>query len=162
VYVAVVVAVLAGYFTYQWWFNPRRVIKRELGELAATLSVPADNRSDVDRLARLARLRNYFSPDVRVALGGNGPLLGSRDALIGAASAWEPPPGDWTVSFVDVQVELETNATARADMTVAVESRDPATGQPMFESRDMTVGLAERDGAWVITTAAPAGTLQRP
>jgi hypothetical protein len=116
----------------------------------------------MDRLARVARLRNYFSPDVRVTLGGNAPVLTTRDALIAAAGAWEAPPGNWTVNFVDVQVELETSGTARADMTVEVESRDPATGQPEFDSRDLTVGLAERDGAWVITTAAPAGTLQRP
>ena len=65
VYVAVVVALLVAYFSYQWWFNPRRAIKRQLGELAATLSVPADSRGDMDRLARVARLRNYFAPDVQ-------------------------------------------------------------------------------------------------
>src|SRR3972149_6314049 len=100
VYVAVVLAVLAGYFTYQWWFNPRRPNPPELGALAgplserggraATLSVPADRRSEVDRLARVARLRNYFAPDVHVTLGGSAPALNSRDALVGAASAWNP------------------------------------------------------------------------
>src|SRR6185503_12674928 len=112
VYVAVVLAVLAGYFTYQWWFNPSRAIKRQLGELAATLSVPADGRGSTDRLARIARLRNYFAPDVRVTLGGAAPALTSRDALLGAASAWEPPPGDWHVSFVDVQIAIDAESTA--------------------------------------------------
>ena len=79
-YVAVVLAVLAGYFTYQWWFNPRRVITRRLGELAATLSVPVDNPGDVDRLARIARLRNYFAPDVHVTLGGSAPAIASSTA----------------------------------------------------------------------------------
>jgi hypothetical protein len=46
VYVAVVLAVLAGYFTYQWWFNPRRTIKRQLGELAA---IGRDHHLDVER-----------------------------------------------------------------------------------------------------------------
>jgi hypothetical protein len=160
-YVAVVVAVLAGYFTYQWWFNPRRVIKRELGELAATLSLPADS-GDIDRLARAARLTSFFAPDVRVTLGDNRPVLTSRDAVVGAARAWNPPPGGSTVSFVDVQVVLESDATARADMTVEVESRDPGTGQSVFDTRDMTVTLARRGGGWVITTAAPLATPQRP
>ena len=162
VYVAVVLAVLAGYFTYQWWFNPSRAIKRQLGELAATLSVPAENRGETDRLARVARLRNYFAPDVRVTLGGAAPVLTSWDALLGAASAWNPPPGDWIVSFVDVQIAIDTESTARAYMTVEVESRDPSTGQPALDSREMLVGLAKRDGVWVITTAEPMETVQRP
>jgi hypothetical protein len=162
VYVAVVLALLAGYFTYQWWFNPRRAIKRQLGELAATLSVPADSRGDSDRLARVARLRKYFAQDVRITLEGAVGELTSRDAVIGAASAWNPPPGDWNVSFVDVQVALDTESTARAYMTVAIESRDRATHQPVFDSRDMAVAMAARDGAWVITTAGPADALPRP
>ena len=161
-YVTAVLAVLAGYFAYQWWFNPQRAIKRQLGELAATLSVPAGSRGEVDRLARSARLRSYFAPDVHVTLGGAAPALTSRDALVGAANAWTPPPGDWNVSFVDVQVALDTESTARAYMTVEIESRDPATGRPALDSRDMTVGLAERDGAWVITMAEPAATGPRP
>jgi hypothetical protein len=162
VYVAVVVALLAGYFTYQWWFNPRRAIKRHLGELAATLSVPADKAGDLDRLARIARLRNYFAPDVHVTLGGPAPALTSRDALLGALSSWTPPPGGAQVSFVDVQVTLDSVSTAHAYMTVEIESRDPNTGQPALETREATVEMVERDGAWVITTAEPTGTGQRP
>src|SRR5580765_3360270 len=75
IYVAVVLAVLAGYFTYQWWFNPSRAIKRQLGELAATLSVPEDSRSDMDRLARAARLRGFFAPDVHVTIAPGAPGL---------------------------------------------------------------------------------------
>jgi SAM-dependent methyltransferase len=37
VYVAVVFAALIGYFSYQWWFNPSRMVKHPLGELAAAL-----------------------------------------------------------------------------------------------------------------------------
>jgi hypothetical protein len=162
VYVAVVVAVLAGYFTYQWWFNPRRAIKRQLGELAATLSVPADPAGDVDRLARIARLRNYLAPDVRITLGDSAPALTSRDAVLGAVGAWNPPPGGSNVSFVDVQVTLDSASTAHAYMTVEIESRDPATGQPALDTREARVELAERDGAWVITTAEPTETVQRP
>jgi hypothetical protein len=163
VYVGVVVAVLAGYFTYQWWFNPRRAITRQLGELAATLSVPADNPDEIDRIARIARLRNYFAPDVRVTLAASAPVaLASRDALLAAVGSWNPPPGGAEVSFVDVQVALDSPTTARAYMTVEIESRDPTTGQPALDRREAVVVLAERDGAWVITAAEPAGTGQRP
>jgi hypothetical protein len=163
VYVAVVVAVLAGYFTYQWWFNPRRAIKRQLGELAATLSIPADNSDDIDRLARIARLRNYFAPDVSVTFAASTPpAFTSRDGLLATVGSWHPPPGGAQVSFVDVQVTLDSPATAHAYMTVEIESRDPSTGQPALDSREATVGLTARDGVWVITTAEPTETSQRP
>jgi hypothetical protein len=162
VYVAVVLAVLAGYFTYQWWFNPQRAIKRQLSNLAAALSAPPAGRGDMDRIARVAGLRNYVAPDVHVKMGAGVPELTSRDALVGAVAAWNPSAGGWNVDFVDVQIALDSGSTARAYMTVEVTTPDPRTGQPVVDAREAIVGMAEREGIWVITTAEPAETLQRP
>src|SRR5438067_13547064 len=41
-YVMVILSVLVSYFSYQWWFNPQRAIKRQLSNLAAALSAPPD------------------------------------------------------------------------------------------------------------------------
>src|SRR6185295_15404705 len=91
-YVAVVFAVLCAYFVYVWWFNPVRAIKRQLGRLAATLSVP-DHDSDLARVARVADLRRYFAEDVRVSAGRGDPLITSRDALLAAVAAFRTPAG---------------------------------------------------------------------
>jgi hypothetical protein len=156
-----VVALLVTYFSYQWWFNPSRAIKRQLGELAATLSVPAEG-SDVDRLARLARLARFFAPDVSVRLGRSGPVVSGREALVGAVAAWKPPAGGWHVEFVDVQVTLESETTARSVFTVQVTTRDAQTGQLAIDAREAAVEMAREDGVWVITAAEPVETLQRP
>ena len=163
-YVAVVLAVLAGYFTYQWWFNPQRAIKRQLSNLAAALSAPPAGRGDIDRIARVAGLRHYFAPDVHVKMGpgSTGPELTSRDALVGAVAAWNPSASGWNVDFIDVQITLDSSSTARAYLTVEVTTSDPRTGQPVVDAREAMVGLAEREGIWGITTAEPAETLQRP
>ena len=68
VYVSVVLAALIAYFAYQSWFNPQRAVKRQLGELAAALSVPADSRGEAERLARTERLGRYFAADARLRL----------------------------------------------------------------------------------------------
>ena len=170
IYVVVVLAVLAGYFTYQWWFNPQRAIKRQLNGLAATLSAQPDGRGDMDRLARVARLRNYLAPDVRVKMGPSSslrtgpalPQLTSRDAVIGAVAAWNPSASGWNVAFVDVQITLDSDSAARAYLTVEVTTSDPRAGQPAVDAREAMVGMAEREGVWVITSAEPAETLQRP
>ena len=162
VYVAVVEALLVGYFSYQWWFNPRRAIKRQLGELAATLSVPPGGAGEMDRLARVARLRNYFAPDVQISTG-RGQSITSRDTLIAMVGAWKPPDPGWNVTFVDVQIALDPGGTtAGAYMTVEITGEDPGSGQPSLDAREVMVRLAEQSDAWVITTAEPLETLQRP
>ena len=73
-YVAVVFAALLGYFAYQTWFNPYRIVKRRLGELAGTLAVPATD-TPLDRVVRLSRLQYYFAENVRVRVGQSRPEL---------------------------------------------------------------------------------------
>lgn len=78
VYVAVVLAVLAGYFGYQWWYNPTRAVKLRLGQVAEALSVPAGD-TDLGRVARLAQLRRYLADDIHVRAGSAASELASRD-----------------------------------------------------------------------------------
>src|SRR6185436_20278834 len=84
VYVAVVFALLFGYFAYQWWFNPSRAVKRRLGEVAAALSMPPDE-PQAAKLARLARLRRFLAANVRLREEATGRELMSRDEALALA-----------------------------------------------------------------------------
>ena len=150
VYVSIVFAVLIGYFSYQWWFNQNRVVKRRLGELAATLSVPA-TEADLERIARLARLRQYLADDVRITSGRGGPELSSRDAVMAAAAGWKPDQGG-SVDFVDVDVKVDAE-TARAYATAEVSTRDSRTGEQTLDKREAQLSLVKRDGVWVVSGA---------
>lgn len=161
IYVSVVVATVIAYFSYQWWFNPARVIKRQLGELAATLSVP-DAETDVARVARLAQLRRYFAENVHARQGPSDPEITSRDALAAAIASWTAPPGGRDVQFVDVQIAVDSDTTARAFLTVEVTTRDERTHQAIADSRDANVRLAKQDGGWVIINAEPYEPPARP
>lgn len=159
VYVAVVFAVLFGYFGYQWWFNPARAVKLRIGEVAAVLSVP-ENESDLARVTRLARLRRYLAEDLRITIG-TVPERVSRDLALAAAGSWRPHPGSGDVRFADVQVFIESATAAHAYLAVQLTSVDRESGQPTIDSRDASVGLAKRDGEWVITTAESKGLPER-
>ena len=161
-YVSIVLAVLVGYFSYQSWFNPNRAVKRQLGELAATLSVPPEGESGIERLARAARLRNYLAPDVRISTGGSRPEIRSQEAVVAAVATWNPPAGGWTVTFVDVQIAVDSDTSARAYMTVEVNVANPDAGQPSIEAREVRVEMTKMEGLWLLTAAEPAETLQRP
>ncbi|MBZ5558594.1 MAG: hypothetical protein LAO77_15080 [Acidobacteriia bacterium] len=155
IYVSLVIIAVAGYFTYQWWFNPSRAIKRQLGELAAALSVP-DAEGDVARVARFAQLRRFFADNVRARQGPPpAPEITSRDALLAAVANWAAPPGGRDVQFVDVQIAVDSDATAHAFLTVEVTTPDERTRQPVADSRDARVQMALQNGAWVITSAEP-------
>ncbi len=161
VYVSVVFAVLIGYFGYQWWFNPARAVKRRLGEVAATLSVPAAD-SDVGRVTRLAQLRHYLAEDIHVRAGASGPEITARDVAMAAIATWTPAPGGRDVQFVDVQITVDSDTTARAYLTVEVTGPDRQTRQPTVDAREAMVVLAKRNGEWVITSAESKETLTRP
>jgi hypothetical protein len=152
IYVSAVFAALVAYFSYQWWFNPHRVVKRRLGEIAATLSVP-ESEAELGRVTRVALLRHYLADDVHVQVGRSGGdfALGSRDAVLAVVGGWMPPPGGWNVDFVDVDVAVDSSTTARAYLTADMASRDPRTGERTLDSRDATVSMVNRDGEWVVS-----------
>lgn len=149
VYVAAVFAVLVGYFAYQWWFNPHRVIKRRLGELAATLSVPPQS-PDTARLARLAKIREYFAERVSVAVAGSAPDTMTGEALA-AMVARLTPPGGVNVDFVDVQINVDADSSARAYLGLEVTMRDPVTGLQTLDAREASASFVRDEDEWVIS-----------
>ena len=162
VFVPLVSFVAIAFLIYQWWPSPERAIKNRLGGLAKTLSVPA-NDGDLGRVTRVAELRHYFAQDVRVRAGASGPEITSRDALLGLIGAWTPPPGGWTIEFVDVQVTLGQQATsARVYLTAKVSGHDARTSEPTLDAREANFSMAKQDGDWVVTSVEAAETLQRP
>lgn len=160
VYVAVVIAALAGYFTYQWWFNPSRAIKRRLGEVAASLSVPAPD-SDIARIERLAQLRSFLAEDVRVEIRGAQPIE-TREAVLAIVGGFRPAAGGVDVNFVDTQVSVASADQGRAYLTVEVTTPDRQTGERTVDRRDATVTLARRADQWVITNAELTQPPTRP
>jgi hypothetical protein len=149
-YVAAVFTILGAYFIYQWWFNQNRIIKRRLGELASTLSAPA-SETQVERLARLSRLRRFADEGVRVSLDRT---QYSRDEAIGLAAAWQVPAGGWNVDFADVDVRVGSDDSARAFATAEMTTQDVQTAQPQsLGSVEVTFSLAKKGGEWLITEA---------
>ena len=159
-YVAVVFAVLVGYFGYQWWFNPARAVKRRLGEVAATLSMPA-NETEMARGLRLAQLRRYLTENIHLKGGASGREIGSRDDAMAAAAMWRPSERGWDVHFADLSVTMEPDAKARVYLSVEVTTPDPQ-GRPTVDARDATVSLARQDGEWVVTEAEMKDFPPRP
>ena len=158
-YVVLVFLALFGYFGYQWWFNPARVVKHRLGAVAAALSVP-ESETEIARIARLAQLRSYLAEDVRIRAGAQ--QIDSRDAAIAVAAAWRPQPGSGDVHFADTQIFIESDTAAHAYLAVELTSMDRESGHPVVDARDASVSLEKRNGDWVITQAESKANLSTP
>src|SRR5438445_1562447 len=143
IYVAAVFAVLAGYFTYQWWFNPSRAVKKRLGEVAAALSIPSQEM-EVGRIARVAQLRKYLAPDIRVRVGDPPQEITPRDTVLALVTGFRPAADDFYVRFTDTQVFVDA-AAAHAYMTIEVITPDRQSGQPTIDSRSASVDLTKVD-----------------
>ena len=149
-YVVLVFLALFSYFAYQWWFNPARAAKHRLGEVAAVLSVPA-NETDIARIGRLAQLRKYLDDDLRLRIGADE--IRSRDTAVAIAAGWRPKAGSGDVHFADVQLFIESDTAAHAYLAVELTSLDSESGHATVDSRDASVSMARKNGEWVITAA---------
>ena len=151
-YVVIAFGLIAVYLGYQLWFNPARAVKRRLGEIAATLSIPA-NDTPIARVARMAQLRHYLAENVHVHDGTTGLDLSPRDVVLSVVGAWTPPRGGWDVQFVDAQIIVESDTSARSNLTVEINGHDRVTGEATLDTREAVVTLVKQDGEWVIRNA---------
>jgi len=150
VYVAAVAAALAAYFIYQTWLNPSRAVKQRLGEIAGLLSVPTAE-GDVDRTARVAKLRGYLSNGVSVRAGQME--FNTRDAIVDALMNIRPEAGGVDVQCVDVQVSVESETSAHTGMMLEVSARDPRSGDLRSDRYETITDLEKRAGEWVVVRA---------
>jgi len=154
---AIAIAALGAYL---WWPSEERAIVGRLDALATTLSAPAGD-GPLGLVARVAELRGYFAPEVRVRVGSQEVV--SRDALLAMVGRWTPPPGGAVVEFVDTEVTLAADrGSAQVSLTATVSSRDARTGEAVVDAREARVALAKQDGEWVLTSVESAETLERP
>lgn len=153
---ATCVLALLVWTAYRWWFEPERVITRRLHELAELLSVP-EREGDVDRLARVAQLKAFFTPDIQVQVGDAAPAVLSRDALMGVAATWRSTAGPQTIRVTESQVTVDSETGAGARVTVELVGRD-ATGAEMRDVRAIQMRLAQSEDEWRIAAATVALT----
>jgi hypothetical protein len=155
---ALLLSLLAAGIVYRYWPSEERQVRRHLVHLAEALSVPG-RETEVEHMTRVAVLREFFAPDVRVVIDGR--VIGSSDALFAALTAWTPPPGGFSVDFVDQTVTMATDrAAAQVALTARVMAKDLETGEAIVEARDVTLSMVNTPGDWVITAAeavAPPG-----
>ncbi len=156
----VMFALLLSALVYRFWRSDEREIARHLSNLAEALSASGTD-SEVAHLTRVAALREYFAPDVRVRFGGQE--IASRDALMAFLARGVGPSGGLSVEFADQTVTVaEDGSTAQVALTAKMSTRNRQTGEATLDAREVAVTMAKVNNDWVITSAEPRETLERP
>jgi hypothetical protein len=147
---AILLAMMLAGLTYRYWPSDERSIRRHLSNLAETLSFPLAESTE-ERLTRVAVLREYFAPDVRVGLDER--QITTRDEIIALLSRYQPPPGGVSVEFVDVNIALaEDHESAAVTLTAKMSTTDDQ-GVSTVDQRIADVRMRKFDGDWVIANA---------
>src|SRR5205814_7999260 len=102
-------------------------------------------------LTRLAALREYFDPDVRVRLDDRE--LTSRDAVMRELTRLQPPTGGLGVEFVNITTALAADQqTAAVTLTVRLSSTN-RSGVSTVDDHVADVTMRKLEGDWVISAA---------
>ena len=155
--VAVVLFALVGAgVAYRYWPGEERDIRRHLSNLAEALTTPADPENEAVRATRMAAIREYFAPDVRVLPVLAGPALVpeplfSREAVLRTIDE-TTRLGHISVQLIDASVRLAADGAA-ADIAVVarVARADRVGGRQDVDLRRLEVTMAKTKGDWVIT-----------
>lgn len=147
---AVLLAMMVAGIAYRYWPSDERAIRRHLSNLAEALSVPLSESTE-ERLTRLAVLREYFDPDVRITFDSHE--IVSRDGVITELRTFVPPPGGFGVEFVNVVVTLADDQESAAVTLTARLSTTDLDGVSRIDERVADVTMRKLDDDWVISTA---------
>src|SRR5204862_7484180 len=121
------------------------------GEIASALSIPADE-GELGRVTRLAQLRKFITGDVHIRIGREGADITSRDGAMAAAASFRPA-GGWNLDFLDVNIRVDEDDTARAFVTADATTKDPRTGAQTLDSRDVSFLFVKQEGEWLVKDA---------
>jgi hypothetical protein len=147
---ALLLSMMIAGVTYRYWPSDERSIRRHLSNLAEALSFPLAESTE-ERMTRVAVLREYFAPEVRVVLDGRE--ITSRDEIIGLLSRYEPPPGGLSVEFVNILITIaDDHESAAVTLTAKAASTDEQ-GVSTLDERVADITMRKFDDDWVIGTA---------
>jgi hypothetical protein len=147
---AILLVVMIAGVVYRYWPSDERSIRRHLSNLAEALSFPLAESAE-ERLTRVAVLREYFAPDVRVGL--DDLEITSRDEIIGLLSRFQPPPGGVIVEFVDINIAIADDHQSAAVTLTAKMSSTNEQGASTLDQRVADVTMRNIDDDWVIARA---------
>ena len=160
--VGAVLTVGAAVWGYGLLFpSPEDAIRRQLDALAEAASV-APGETNLERMARAARLGRFVTEDVVIDLGGRLSAARGRQAVIGVA-AREPVSADGVAfQFLDERIVLAGDAvSATATLTVRGTGSNLVTGDEWVDAIELDMRWRDVDDEWLVAAVIAVELIRR-
>ena len=135
-----------------------RAIRGQLDALAAEFN--AATTDGLGTVARVARLAEFFTPDVVVELGKGSPPIVGRETLMGMAARLQPRTSAFTVETVDVIIDALEPERAEVTFTLVIRRRSVVSGEESIDGREFAAEMRKMDGSWRIGHVTAIDTLR--
>jgi hypothetical protein len=160
--VTVVVALVAAYYAYRWYFpDDEAMIRARLDDLAATVSHSGGGEG-FSTITRAAKFGTFFTEDVVIDIGGGFAPIRGRDTVLALAAKAQVPGEGFTIRFVDVSIVVDPSGlSALATMTATAQGRSLGDYQAI-DARELEMAFLKTDGEWRIERVTGVEAIQRP
>ncbi len=161
-WVGAVLVVGAAVWGYGLLFpSPEDEIRRQLDALAEAASV-APGATNLERMARAARLGRFVTEDVVIDLGGRLSAARGRQAVIGVAARTPVSADGVAFEFLDERIVLAGDAvSATVTVTVRGTGVSLATGDEWADTIELDMRWQEVADQWLVASVTAVEAIQR-
>ena len=137
-------------------------IRRRLGTLAETASV-APGETNLERMARAARIGRFVTDGVVIDLGGRFRTATGREAVVGGAACAPIGADGVEVEFLDERIVVSADGnSASVNVTARGTGVDLVSGDEQIDALELDMTWQVVDDVWLVDEVAAVETIRRP
>lgn len=153
-------AVLVAAAAFWWWTSgssDERKVRSLFYEFVEELNEGATG--GFGTIAHIARLAEFFAPDVVVELGQGSPPIQGRETLLGMASRLQSRTSAFIFEMDDVNVEFTTPDHGDVTFTAVIRRRSES-GAESIDAREFAAEVIRDGSHWRVSRVVAIDTLR--
>ena len=154
-------ALVAAAGTIWWWSagsSDERLVRRLFADFADELN--AGTTGGFGTLTHIARLSEFFHPDIVVELGQGSPPIQGRETLLGMVSRLQPRTSAFVLEMDDVNVEFTDQDHGEVTFTALIRRRSADSGEESIDAREFAADVVRAGGRWQVSRVVAIDTLR--
>ena len=148
-----------------WWWSTgssdERQVRRLFEEFAEELNDgTAGTTGGFGTLTHIARLSEFFHPDIVVELGQGSPPIQGRETLLGMVGRLQPRTSAFVLEMDDVNVEFTDADHGDVTFTALIRRRTVDSGEESIDAREFAAEVVRSGGRWQVRRVVAIDTLR--
>jgi hypothetical protein len=156
------ICVLAAAAAAIWWWSAgssdERQVRRLFEDFAEELNEGATG--GFGTLTHIARLSEFFHPDIVVELGQGSPPIQGRETLLGMVSRLQPRTAAFVLEMDDLNVEFRDEDHGDVTFTALIRRRSVHSGEESIDAREFGAEVVRTGGRWQVSRVVAIDTLR--